>query len=86
MYLAQALLQVVENQTTGENLLGLDNDSPTEDLIFDDGLEEDEEVPVDQEEFVEATEGAEGVEDDDTADFATAGTNKTKCMLMESFG
>ena len=72
MYLAQALLQVVENQTTGENLLGLDNDSPTEDLIFEDGLEEDEEVPVDQEEFVEAT---EGVEDDDTADFATAGTN-----------
>lgn len=72
MYLAQALLQVVENQTTGENLLGLDNDSPTEDSMFDDGLEEDEEVPVDQEEFVEATEDGE---EDDTTDFSEAGTN-----------
>ena len=62
----------MENQTTGENLLGLDNDSPTEDSMFDGGLEEDEEVPVDQEEFVEATEDGE---DNDTTDFSAAGTN-----------
>ena len=37
MYLAQALLQVAENQTIGENLRG-DNESPTEDLMFDDGF------------------------------------------------
>ena len=75
MYLAQALLQVAENQTIGENLPG-DNESPTEDLMFDDGLEEDEELPVDQEEFVETT---EGVEDDGTTDFSAAGKKTSAC-------
>ena len=75
MYLAQALLQVAENQTIGENLRG-DNESPTEDLMFDDGLEEDEELPVDQEEFVETT---EGVEDDVTTDFSAAGKKTSAC-------
>ena len=75
MYLAQALLQVAENQTIGENLRG-DNESSTEDLMFDDGLEEDEELPVGQEEFVETT---EGVEDDDTTDFSAAGKKTSAC-------
>ena len=37
--------------------------------MLDDGLEEDEELPVDQEETVE---GAEAMADEDTTDFAGA--------------
>ena len=44
---AQALMQVVDNQAS-ENIRG-DNDSPTDELLLDNGLEEEEEEEEEEE-------------------------------------
>lgn len=67
---AQALRQVEENQST-ETLRTVDENA-TEDLMLDDGFEEDEDVlPVDEEE--EILQAAAVAGDDDSADFVGAG-------------
>ena len=72
-------MQVVDNQAN-ENIRG-DNDSPTDELLLDNGLEEEEEeegeqLPVHHHEDVveqEITEGPEPVGDgEDTTDFSGA--------------
>ena len=79
---AQALMHVVDNQAS-ENIRG-DNDSPTDQLLLDNGLEEEEEeeeegeqLPVHHHEDAveqEITEGPEpvGDVDEETTDFPGA--------------
>ena len=69
---AEALMHITEDESIIENL-NTGSDNPREDSVLDNGLEENDSVPIDEDEGI--TEAAEAVPEDSTVGHVVAAGN-----------